>query len=125
MTLQLQIQQLLVSRPAGLTIAELEAALRQQGASPNPGAVECLLRLSNKFACKADRWLHKTDPKAEAVLAALERHVQTTGRHLFKAETALAGLAVELKPTAEEFLSILRDTTSFEVLKNGMIQYKP
>lgn len=124
MNLDSQLLHLLRARPSGVTVGEMEAALRQQGTTPNPGAVECFLRLSEKFACKSDRWLVKTDPKADAVVAALERHVQATGRHLFKADTALAGLPVDLKPTADELVAILRETMSFEVLKNGMIQYK-
>ncbi len=125
MSLEPHILNLLHSHPAGLTIGELETALRQKGLAPASGLVECLLRLSQKVSCKSDRWLRKTDSKAEAVIAALERHAQSTGRHLFKAETALAGLPVESKPTEDELVSILRDTKSFEVLKNGMIQYKP
>ena len=124
MNLEPQILNLIRSRPAGLTIGELEAAMRQQGNMPNPGSLECILRLSAKFSCKADRWLRKTDSKAEAVIAALERHVQTTGRHLFKAETALAGLPVESKPTEDELVLILSETKSFEALRNGMIQFK-
>ncbi len=124
MKLDSQLFRLLHARPSGLTVGELEVALRQQGATPNPGAVECFLRLSEKFAFKSDRWLLKTDPKADAVIAALEHHVQTTGRHLFKAETALAGLEVQQKPTADELLTILSETKTFELLKNGMIKYK-
>lgn len=124
MNLESQILHFLHARPSGLSIGELEATLRQQGSAVNPGAVECLLRLSDKFACKAERWLHRIDPKAEAVVAALERHVQSTGRHLFKAETALAGLEVHQKPTADELVAILSESKSFELLKNGMIKYK-
>jgi hypothetical protein len=124
MNLEIQILHLLHSRPGGLTIGELEAVMRQQGNVPNPGSLECILRLSSKFSCKAARWLRKTDSKTEAVIAAFERHVQTTGRHLFKAETALASLPVESKPTEDELVSILSESKSFEVLRNGMIQYK-
>ena len=124
MSIEPHLLHFLEARPSGLTIGELEAALRQQGAPPNPGTVECVLRLSPKFSCNADRWLRKADSKAAAVVAAFERHVQTTGRRLFKADTALASLPVDSKPTAEELLSISNDTNSFDVLKNGMINYK-
>lgn len=124
MNIEANIQELLGTRPAGLIIGDLETALKQQGHAPIPGLVECMLRLSPRFSCKAGRWFRWTDSKAEAVIAAFERHVQTTGRHLFKAETALTGLSVESLPTAEELHSIVGGTKCFEVLRNGMIQYK-
>lgn len=124
MSLETTIAEILWASPHGLLLDDVEAALarRQQGAAP--GAVECLLLLSDQFVPRAERWFRKSATKADAVADALRQYARETDRRIFKAEAALRRLPPEQQPTREELAQIVLQSGEFETLKNDMIRWK-
>ena len=122
MSLELAISKLLASHPDGMSLDEVEAGLETAQPYPGPGVVEVILRLSDRFTAKTERWLRKTGGKYEQVAGALRKYAVDSARPIFRADNALRDLPDDQKPTADELASIVQDLPGFSLLKNNMIK---
>lgn len=121
MSIESDILTFIQSRPYGSTAPELERALAEQSTLP-PGVAECVLRVSPQVVWKSGRCFRKPNSKTDAIRLALEAHADATGRFVFRLESALATLPVDLKPTHDELVAALHEINSFEMLRNGMVR---
>ena len=86
-------------------------------------AVEIFCDLSPAISFEDGHWRTSASTKTKAVLAALLNHAQTTGKSIFRASSALAGLPVEQQPTEDELASIVEMAHGhFQLLPNNMIK---
>jgi len=112
----------LADHPEGLTLGELHLWLGERGVRVQPFELEALLLLSDRVREVGVQWRRGEVGRAELVLEALQRHADATGRSLFRAETALQTLPLELRPTQDELASIVLQSGRFELLKNNMLR---
>lgn len=122
MTLEQDLSELLAAHPDGLPVDEIELALEKIQCFPEPGVVEVVLRLSDRFTEQTERWLRKTSGKYELVANALRRYAKESARPIFRADNALRSLPDDQKPTVDELAGIVQELPGFRLLKNNMIK---
>ena len=89
------------------------------------GAIELLCALNPSVSHSAGGWRSSQMGKASSVILALENFAASTGKRIFRASSALEGLAADVLPTQAEFEEVIRNEgNKFEMLPNGMIKIK-
>jgi len=114
----------LAERPAGATLSEIEDMLRGRNVVTNPGNVEAVMLLSDKLYEQNGRWRRRVNSKAEALREALATYSASTNRPVFRLESALAEMPIDLRPTVDELPSIMTQFNDFELMKNNMVRRK-
>jgi hypothetical protein len=89
------------------------------------GAIELLCALNPSVSHSGGGWRSSQMGKASSVILALENFAASTGKRIFRASSALEGLAADLLPTQAEFEEVIRNEgNKFEMMPNGMIKIK-
>jgi len=89
----------------------------------NIAAIDVLCGFNQHLSHDNIRWRLVSSSKTSAVLAALENHVQSTGKKIFRASSALSGLPLALQPTDDELKQALGSAGDrFQLLPNNMIK---
>lgn len=118
-----RIRQQLDASSTGLVSRELCDKVGVSATAENIAMVDIICELSPAIVVEDGHWRASGSTKTKAVLAALRNHAQTTGKSIFRASSALAGLPVEQQPTQEELASIVEmGHGHFQLLPNNMIK---
>ena len=119
-----KIKQSLDRATTGMSTRHIAEALREDCSPESLGAIEFLCMMAPDFQSINGFWHTTRIGKAAAVLVALENHVSSTGKRIFRSATALEGLPTETLPTEDELIQILESSGQrFELLPNQMIKF--
>lgn len=119
-----RIKRALDRAATGMSTRHLAEGLGDDGSPESLGGVEFLCVMSPDFQAANGVWLTTRVGKAAAVLVALENHVTSTGKRIFRSSAALEGLSADTLPTEEELVQILESSGQrFELLPNQMIKF--
>ncbi len=89
------------------------------------GAIELLCVLHPTVLRSEGGWRTSQMGKTSSVILALENFAASTGKRIFRASSALEGLAADILPTQTELEEVIRNEgRKFEMLPNGMIKMK-
>jgi hypothetical protein len=107
----------------GLTTTALLSEISIDYQSAKAAMVESLLLLSPEITLSEGRWRLVDQGRLGNILAAFDAHVTATGRRVFRAASALAGLPPHEHPTIEELQQAAQQSGGrYELLSNGMVR---
>ena len=123
MTLHEKIQNVLSTRPNGVSSREIAQTAGSLTDVANIAIIEAHLLIDRHCRCQNDKWWGAGATKMQRVMETIADYAGSSGKRIFRLSTALKDLPIVCQPTEEELQQTLAQPGSaFKLLPNAMIK---